>query len=627
MASAILFWVPPEEILAWAENHLEIPEGSSRFSGKFRFGINPYMRGPLIAWASGHFPEVWLVWGAQTGKTLAMQIAIAYVIDQIPGPLMVTYPDQATAKKRSDNHLRPFLTLMEYMRRNCTGREDDVSTFNMKFLKAILRIGWAGSGSSMAAESIQYGFGDEAAKWERRDKKEAHPLKLFQRRLIGFGDAARAMYCTTPNTEDRPGWRDLENSTFHECFIPCPHCGKTKLVEHLPELVVDQSQEELKPLLKKAGYQTLRWGNFEGFTGEHDPEKVENLTVYVCERCGKRISNASKVDMLNDLRWIPRYPGRRRAGFHLPSWYSRMVEFGHVARRFIESKSDPEQFQDWVNSDCAEPFREQGIKKTKDEILAHVRDYPSGTIPFVPVLISLTVDVQEDEFYYVFGAWGENETFAVIKYGMLPRLGRKERKKAELDTSFDIFNEVMGRTFFGPNGLEYPLDFAGYDSGFDEVQVYSFVKRYPHAAAMHGQDAQKAILNYSRPESTTMPNGQKRSDPDSANLISWNTNYFRNLLSMRLEVPAGDPGSFSLPADTEDEFAYQMCGMIKKKQRGRWIWAKAHREHYFDCIVMQYVIAKMLEVKDMKVQPPAPQAQQSSPRQESRESNWIKRHH
>lgn len=223
----------------WAEGKIQISGRGNRYSGPLQLARTPYMRGPLIAYTCARYRRIILVWGAQTGKTLCMQITIGYDIDQDPGPEMIVYPDKNTAKRRSRNHIRRLIDETPALQRHRTHKEDDLQTFEYALDRMTINLAWAGSANVLASEPVRYLKRDEIAKMKHTDKSEAHPLELSARRTVSFDYLAKIFDATTPALVGMPGDKDLKESTFHEYWVPCPRCGKPDQVKDVPWVVVN----------------------------------------------------------------------------------------------------------------------------------------------------------------------------------------------------------------------------------------------------------------------------------------------------------------------------------------------------------------------------------------------------
>ncbi len=90
------------EVWEWAEKNVTLTKRVTRFEGRWRRSVAPYMSGkwsPL--WAFLRYRVIDVIAGAQTGKTMLLQLTIGFsVAGGQPGPGMIVYPDQTTCRRR-----------------------------------------------------------------------------------------------------------------------------------------------------------------------------------------------------------------------------------------------------------------------------------------------------------------------------------------------------------------------------------------------------------------------------------------------------------------------------------------------------------------------------------------------
>lgn len=613
----------------WAQQNFCLPGEVTRYPGKIDLALTPYMYGPLLAFTMSRYPKIDLVFAAQTGKTTIEEIIAAYVVDQDPGPGMMVYPTETMTKRRSRRHLQPIIWENEVLKKHLTGNPNDIQLYELTFDKMTWLLSWAGSPGVLAMEPIRYLIRDEKAKFKRIDKEEADPLSLSERRTLSYDWLAKVFDLTTPSLAHRPGWKELMASTWHEYWVPCPHCGDPGKLKDLPHLVTDCNRKSIVARLNKAGYQVLRWPQITGWGKERDPEKVASLAYYKCAHCGKRILDKHKLEITHwDVaKWVPKFPDRLNAGFHLPSWYRDLekTSFGAVAKRFYEAQGDPEKLQEVVNSDFAEPWQELGHSKSEDEILTHRANYPPGVIPFEPLAVTLAVDVQETVLKYTIRAWRDYEGSALIRYGMLVKTRMHHPDEDPDGRSLSVLEPVMALTFPGPGGKQYPIDFTFPDSGYDTQEVYEFCRRHPNCEPVKGQSQQQHLLEISRPE---IDAARKKPRRDSVWLVSFRDDHMKDLLMTKLGIVNEDPGSWWLYTDPADDtalhdYAYELAGERKVQVASRrgfmtWVWKFVHTNDYLDCEKIQCVAARVLGVRER-----ATQAQAEKRRTEASSSDFV----
>lgn len=598
----------------WAEQNLSLSGRLTLQPGPLRLDRTPYVRGPLRAAQMSRYSQLMLDWAAQTAKTLVLEILMAHDVDQSPCEAMYAGPNRKFTHTRSTLHLQPFFRDCPILRSHITPRKSDMQTFLYSFDTMTLRLTWSGSPAGVAGEPVQKVYRDESAKWKSRDKDEAHPYNLIARRILSFDVFGRLVDASTPSTKEHPFWQDFSRSTWHRYWVPCPHCGKPGQVADVPLLVTDCDVAELNRKLAAAGYQVLTWGQFRGFTGERDPEKIKAVTYYECEHCKKAIDHSRILQMTLAGKWVPQNPTSSCAGFQLPSWYRNLstTSFGAVAKRFIEAQGFPEQLRDVINSDFAEPFEDVGQAKTEKEILSHKRDYAPDTLPFIPLGIFLTADVREPEIHYVIRAWGEHETSALLSYGVLQRDKRPEIAGHEATgQSLAALDPLREKTFTGPDGQIYGVNLVGIDSGYDEAEVYAYCRTRPGCLALKGADEMTDVVRYSRPEKDP---ATKRPREDSCYLVVYKAGYYMDCLAGKWNITAGNPGEWMLHAETGEDYARQLTAdrKVEVKNKFRTIgfkWKTFHKNnHLGDCEKEQIVLARHANIRDLKVstgaQPP-----------------------
>lgn len=595
----------------WAEKSISLPPEEGRLSGRFSFSNTPYMRGALILAAHSRYRRTMFLWGAQTGKTLAVLIYIAYIIAQRPARTLYVGPDKKFVKIKSRSHFQPFIRVNPVLQQHTTGRREDIQNFEMRFDRMALTFGWAGSPSTLAGESVQDLARDEIGKFKQRDKDEGDPLDLSARRIIAFGELGHIFDVTTPSTTEHESWADYQKSSCHHRWIPCPHCGKPDDVADIVDPVIDCDVEQVHARLKAAGYQVLEFAQVKGFSGLRKSEEIKRAAYYECAYCRQRIDHRLVIqqDLLG--KWVPNVSGCEIAGLRLPSWYRGIttMSFAEAAARFINTLGKPEKLKEWKTHDEAVAYEDQGEVKTVGQILALKRDYPPGHIPFIPLAVLMAVDVRSPELHVEIKAFGEYETTALLRYDITPRLPMG----AQVDTeptgeTLAGLDHFLDLTFPGPDGRQYGVDLCGIDSGWDADEVYAFCRKRRGCVALKAEYGQIDTIRYSRPDK--MP-GTTQERPDSCYLFAWQHKYFADIWSAKLKVTKGSPGEVMLHRDTGEDYGIHQSSEAKKTKRqknGRFTleWVRvtgSPPNHFLDTSRMLIVLSRYLQIPDKRLPP------------------------
>ena len=143
--------------------------------------------------------------------------------------------------------------------------------------------------------------------------------------------------------------------------------------------------------------------------------------VYVCQKCGCVITDRDKIKMLRKGEWRDvkkNCVGRpRKVSFWLNALYSRFLTWAEIALEFLDSKDDPEQLQNFVNSWLAEPWEDTKLKTNADLVLERQTESAEFVVPDWAKMLTAGVDVQENCLYWTIRAWGNYMTSQNIAHG------------------------------------------------------------------------------------------------------------------------------------------------------------------------------------------------------------------
>lgn len=94
--------------------------------------------------------------------------------------------------------------------------------------------------------------------------------------------------------------------------------------------------------------------------------------VYVCQECGCIITNYHKDNMLRRGRWQAvreNNASHKKVGYWINTLYSPFVRFSEIVKEFLDSKDDPEKFQNFINSWLAESWEDTKLKTSADTVM------------------------------------------------------------------------------------------------------------------------------------------------------------------------------------------------------------------------------------------------------------------
>lgn len=581
---------PPEDITVseWAEKYRVVNAKSSASPGPWRNDKTPYLVGIMDEFTNYATEEIIFCKSTQIGGTEALQNMLGYAIHEDPAPAMIVYPSDELGKSVSTNRLQPMMEdtapLSERFRPN------DSSDLELQFGSMYLTISGANSPSKLASRPIRYLFLDEVDKYPGASKKEADPIKLARERTKTF--ANRKIYITsTPTLKTGHIWKAMEGADIiKHYFVPCPHCGK---------------------------FIELKWAQIK-FPNEKDMSYADRaeFAVYGCQECGGIISDRDKIQILQHGEWRVVQENTQyvqKVAFWINVLYSPFVRFSEIAKEFLTSKDDPEEFQNFTNSWLAEPWEDTKLKTNADMVLDRQTDVPAMVVPKWARLLTGGVDVQENCLYWSIRAWGNYLTSQNIAHGQA--LGFREIER------------IMNLQFEREDDHEpMVVSLALIDSGNDTDTVYDFCAdnsewALPCKGASSTMDSHFRLSKVNKTSSKAY----------GMNLVLVDGNKYKDMIAGRMRRENGT-GSWMVHAECDREYAEQVTAEHKVNVRSgsgkvkqSWVPKTSHADnHYLDTEVYAMAAADCLGVRTLHME--MEQEAEEKPKQEtapSTEESWL----
>lgn len=586
IAAAFATFRPPERIgvAEWADRYRVLDEKSSGAPGPWKTSRTPYLKEVMDSFCDPLVEEIAFCAGSQIGKTEAEYNMLCYAVDQDPGPVLVVYPTDKLSKFASENRLQPMFRLSPAIRDKFNERASEM--MELQFTNNYVALTGANSPSDLSARPVRYIFFDEIDKYPKWSGREANPLALAEERQKTFYNK-KTIKVSTPTTKQGNIWLAYTGADLRNKYrVPCPFCG------HEQAFVFKQ----------------IKWPK-----DTKDPQLIRYSAWYECEKCGERIDDRHKMEMLRRGAWradnVP--AGRvRSVGYHLNSIYSPWLTFGDVAAKFVSVKDKPEDLMNFVNSWLAEPWEEKGATLDRELVLQRQTDLPEMVVPEWAQILTGGVDVQQDRMYWTVRAWGAKMTSQNIAHGVVE--------------TWSALEQIMNRRWPDTNGeLRWQVNLTAIDSGYDSETVYEFcLMNQEWAVAVKGS-SNPMLQRYRKSKIETV--GSKAYGQP---LYIVDTDQYKNMISSRLNRPLGD-GCFMVYAGCDEDYADQLTSeqkipMIKGRAEIE-TWVKktsAAQNHYWDCEVYAALAADLLHVRYLE-ELQEPMAAPTQHNEQAAEKDWI----
>jgi len=505
-----------------------------------------------------------LCFAAQTAKTMTELIALAYAIDQDPGPTMFVMPSQATARSLSEQRIQPMIDDSKLLARHKLADKHKYKIEEMSLDTMTIYMRWAGSATALASVAIKNLFMDEVDKWELASNKESDPINLAVERTKTFHNHM-IFASSTPTTEDGRIWILLNSGDYREYHVPCPQCE---------QLFV------------------LKWEHVK-FDADATEEEIRRGTFLECPACRGAIYDKDKRGMLQRGQWCPRNPGAdpQIRSYHLSELYAPWTKWGELAVKFVSASKKAkvgefEELQNFVNSSLAEPWKDiqEAVRRPEDIEVLGEQERPEGVVPAEGVrFLTCGADTQDHGFYYVVRAWGDEMESWMIRGGFVESLEGLARVVWDAQ-----YHDVHGR----PYVVGYTLIDA---MGHRTSEVYDFCRQYGQINPTKGE---QRMGSPTKPTRIDYYPGTTKAIPGGVTLIRVNTTYYKDWLNNKLMIAAQDPGAFHLHAHPSSDYIRQMTAEYRD-EKGLWQCPSHRDNHFWDCEVLSLVAADVAGVKYM----------------------------
>lgn len=577
----------PEQLTVseWAEKYRVLDE-SSALPGRWSNSITPYLAGIMDCFNDPYIQHINFVKSTQVGGTEAIINALGWIITQNPSPTMLVYPTDDLAKDISNDKLKPALTKMPEIASRYFRTKSSEMNMRFKGMNVYLRSG--GSPSKLASKAIKYLFFDEIDKMGGAAKNEASPYNLALERTKTFRYTRKIYTCSTPTHRENYVWKIHEQADAQMYYyVPCPHCGE---------------------------YIRLEWEQIK--FDANDDGKMTNAerastAMYFCQECGAAIDDREKINIIRRGEWRDEkktYVGKpKRVSFHINALYSFFVSWTDIVQEFLDTKSDPEALQNFINSWIAEPWEDTKLKTSVDLVMDRRAPEGEGVVPDWAQMLTAGADVQENSVYFDIIAWGPSLTSQSIYHGQV--------------LSLEDLDPVMNAEYKNSKNEAFFVQLCLVDSGNDTDNVYQFCLFREWAEAAKGTDT---MNNHYRISTINKPDknyhGQR--------LVLVDGGKYKDTIATRLHYKNG-MGACMVHSDCDVEYAKQLTAEHKVAEgtgrRRRLIWKPktSHADnHYLDSRVYASAAADCLNVRTLTDEKPLTSAPEP-PKPKENKSSWI----
>lgn len=574
-------WRPPDRRppWAWAEDNIaSIPY--SPIPGRFRADNSPWVKAPLEALVDPRIKVVYLMACVQASKTLIAEIGSAYIIANMPGPMLWLDQTDEDARDQAESRLGVLYDQCEAVKSLYPANRHKLKTATKHFNNGMsLWVLGASNKTNLQRRSIRWLIGDETWRWPTGHMAEA------EARTTAFGWLGKCLFMSQGGEDDDDSHRKFLMTNQNEWTFSCLEC------------------EERQP---------FKWSNVEwsrdarGDDDEWNYAQVRATTVLRCEYCGHRYADEDRNRRLLNAtgQYVPQNPtaASEYVGFHWNALCS--MSWGRLAELYLRAKhatksGDIEPLKIFYQKRLGLPWREDfddfqleiqpgqfvmGDAWEREAGMSH-----SGKIlpaPYEPAkaaapLRMLTVDCQMDHLFALARSWAADGSSRLLYH---------ER----ILTFEDV--ETLRERF----GIHRNLVFV--DAGHATYHVYQQCAKYGWTALMGDsrltyqhrlKDGRKVHRFYSPKRKVSLTHSA------NCSVFYWSNLNIKDMLArLRRNQDPGQGPTWEIPEDAGEDYLRQMESEKRIRKNEKWLWQQIgdRANHLWDCEAMQVTAAVMLKL-------------------------------
>lgn len=554
----------PDPVLTvsqWAEEHRILPKKTSSESGKWSNSRTPYLTEIMDCLSVTHpSKKVVFMKASQVGGTECGNNWIGYIVDHVPGPVMMVLPRKEDAERNSKLRIEPLFEETPRLKKKVSevkAKDSSNTILHKDFPGGAFVLTGANSPAGLRSMPARFLMLDEIDGYPHDVGEEGSPIDLVLARSRTFS-RRKAFLVSTPTIDGASMISDeFELSDKRYYNVPCPHCGKSQTLK----------------------FENLKW-----------PEGKTKEVLYYCEHCGEGIEERYKTKMLARGTWIATAISDI-PGFHLNSLYSPLGWFSWAdiaedyekAKKQYEEEKKTAKMKVFYNTILGLTFKEDGEQVEWKRLHDRRETYRAGIVPEGGLVLTAGVDVQKDRLEMEVVAWGIGRESWSVDYVVIPG----DTSKHEV---WDALGIQIERNFETETGQLLPIKMVAVDSGYNTQEVYKFCKKYSSSRVIPVKGREELIQAVATPKAVDIKNEKGKVNRRGMKVWGVGVNVLKQELYGWLKIESrknesGLPIPYCHFPQYDEEYFKQLCAeklVMKKTPRGfvvhEWVKTRERNE-------------------------------------------------
>ena len=585
----------------WAERYRRLPTKGQAEPGAYSLKRTPYLREILDVLSDDFTEVVTLMKVPQFGGSQAARSAIGAWVDQRGDPILIVYPDEASAHEEITKRVAPMFNESAQLRRHLTGRAYDVSEGVVELQGCTINVAWAGSPQTLASRAIGCALLEETDKY-RRSLREASPDDLAWHRLKTFKGRRKMFALSTPTTTTGTIFRMFQDTRHKRAYwCPCPGCGALGLwsEEHVRWERQDETRDPRNVDVIGDVIEALENGQLRAW-------------IACPAGCPFEIHETDRARAVEGGEWVTVgqqqgvRPRTKRVAYHAESLISPWVSVADYAVSWLKGHRSGDM-QDHRNGFRGLPAEEIVGGQKANVLEERAREHRAHVVPPWATMLTAGADTQATAgrpwWAYVIRAWGPGLRSRLIASG-------------RADSPQELVALTIDRSFPIEGGERHPLRPAllCVDSGGAvEVETDSTIDGSTtdlvYAMSKHDPARIVAVKGHggaTRPDRMVSPRNvdyQPRGMPPTTVLLHiLDTERLKDIVArlIRAKDPVLWEESSAADANYVSEMTAEERVLLRLGRKKRWSWVNTtrRRNDLWDATVYAFAAAKILRVEE-----------------------------
>ena len=584
-------WQPPDRrpIYEWAGENVFLPlQSFPKRSGFFRCDDTRSVMPIFEALQNDAVREVVVYKAVSYGGTMIADVWLPWTVANDPGNFLFILPTKELADGHADMRTMPILEHCPPVAKLFPKDEDQKRRRDVLWNHGAALFVQGAALRLLQAKRVRYLFGDEAWNWEPGRLQEA----IARTQAHQDQGVSKVLICSQGGEVMDELDERWQEGTQNIWTVPCLNCDKFFALRW----------EGFRPDGSRWGMRYDQNERTRDARGRWNLSEVLPTVRYECPHCGQaniqneRLEqhwNLRGKDVAENPRANPAYQSFRRPAMIFRDWKELVTEW--LKANDAWKKGIPDPRREFIQKQLAEPWSEERAQLGQSGRLVA---YDVNAKWDETYAIFLTVDVQEDHFWFVVRAWSKNGKSRRLDFGKLFSWTEIELKqeqwksKGKVSVICDCRFRIKDVYFFCRKNNFWTAALGEKRKSFS-IPLTKYGRKVGHKEQSYLEDP-----NSGDPERGTTMQGRMY-----CNRVFWSNPTTFEVLR-RLRDGRGEEWLCPTGGDPEKEADYnrQLHSTYKRRERskktGRWeeVWFQSTNDHLWDCECMQVIGAKMAKV-------------------------------